>query len=293
MEKEKKILITGGSGFIGNHLAQKFFQEDYNVTIFDLNFPDNKEIDFFKGDLFNLISLKDAVSDKDVIIHLVGLADVGIAQKNPMKSFQLNVVSLQNVLEACKNEDKKIVFPSSAAVYGVTDDLPIKENFALRPTNIYSWHKMICEKLIKSYKENYRLNYVILRLFNVYGRGNKGVMDVFLDMAKEDKLIETFGPYQYRDFVYAGDVAEAIYRSVVYDKAVNRIINIGSGKGTQIRELFDIIRELLPNIAWKEIKSEFDMYDSISDITLAKILLDFKPNYSREFIKEIMKKEMI
>ncbi|MCX5842752.1 MAG: hypothetical protein NT022_03195, partial [Deltaproteobacteria bacterium] len=105
--------------------------------------------------------------------------------------------------------------------------------------------------------------------------------------------IESFGPYQYRDFVYAGDVVDAVYHAVAYDKAVNRKINIGSGKGIQIREILNIVCEIFPDAKWIEKKADFNMYDSIADITLARILLDFNPHDSREFMKKIIIEEMI
>jgi len=292
--KHKRVLITGGSGFIGKHLVRKFAENNYSVTIFDLQEPDTEYPGFVKGDIFDLEALRKAVENSDAVVHLVGLANAGEAQKDPMKSFRLNVLSLQNVLEACRiSGKKKIVFPSSAAVYGITEDLPIKESFPLNPTNIYSWHKMICERMIQAYQKNYGIQYVILRLFNVYGRGHKGVIDVFINKAKKGEIIESFGPYQYRDFVYAGDVAEAMYKAVVYDKAYNRCINIGSGRGIQIREILEMICEIFPHARWKEVKTEFVMYDSIADVMLAKILLDYNPNSSREFMKRIIEEEMI
>ncbi len=291
-----KVLITGGSGFVGSHLVRKFHENKYNVSIFDIQEPpfDLPEgASFIKGNIFDLENLKNAIADTDVVVHLVGLADSGIAEANPMKSFHLNVVSLQNVLETCRIcENKKIIFPSSAAIYGITEDLPIKENFPPNPTSIYAWHKVICEKMIQAYQKSYDLRYVILRFFNVYGKGNEGVMGIFLNKAKSGEEIESFGPFQYRDFVYAGDVSEAIYRAAAYDKAVNRTINIGSGRGIQIREILDITCEIHPDAKWSEKKANFIMYDSIADITLAKILLDFNPHASREFIKEIMMHEM-
>jgi UDP-glucose 4-epimerase len=292
-----RILITGGSGFVGSHMVRKFSESGYPVKIFDITEPRyelNNNTEFIRGDIFNRESLKKAMEDVQVVVHLVGLADSSIAQKNPDKSFMLNVISLQNVLEACRElKDKKVVFPSSAAVYGITEDLPIKESFQPQPTNIYSWHKVLCEKMIQAYQKNYGINYVILRFFNVYGRGNEGVIGVFIDKAKSGQTIESFGPFQYRDFIYAGDVADAVYRAVVYEKSINRIINIGSGKGIQIREILNMVCELYPDAKWKESKADFTMYDSIADITLAKILLDFEPHASREFMKEIVKTEML
>lgn len=295
--KKQNILITGGSGFVGSHMVKKFSENNNQVTIFDIiepKFPLNPNTSYIRGDIFDLPSLLKVVEKNDVVVHLVGLADSNVAQKSPMKSFQLNVMSLQNILEACRlSGNKKIVFPSSAAIYGITEDLPIKENFTPQPTNIYSWHKVLCEKMVQSYQKNYGINFVILRFFNVYGKGNEGVIGIFIDKAKKGKTIESFGPYQYRDFIYAGDVAEAVYHAVAYEKSVNRVINIGSGKGVQIREILNMVCELFPRAKWEEKRADFTMYDSIADITLARILLDFKPNDTPEFMKKIILEEMI
>lgn len=294
VSNDKKVLIAGASGFIGQSLVKKFKNEGHEVCIYDLEAPVVASGKYIKGDVFDFEKLKNVVKEHDVIIHLVGLADAGIAQKEPAKSFKLNVMSLQNVLEACRlYGSKKLIFPSSAAIYGITEDLPIKEIHLPNPRLIYSWHKHICENLIQAYHDNFGLEYVILRLFNVYGKGNKGVIQIFLEKAAEGETIESFGPFQYRDFVYAGDADEAFYKSAIYEKAKNKIINIGSGKGTQIREILDLVCEIYPSAKWVYKKREFPMYDSIADITLARILLDYQPSASKEFMKKVISEEMM
>jgi len=295
--RNPRVLITGGSGFIGGHLVRKFSDHPGDVTVFDQVEPRSPlpaGVRFVKGDIFNPADVERAVRDCDEVVHLVGLADSGVAQRDPLKSFRLNVVSLLNVLEVCRTAgEKKVVFPSSAAVYGTTDDLPIRESIRPAPTNTYSWHKLLCEQLIQAYQKNYAIPYVILRLFNVYGKGNEGVIGIFLEKARKGEEIESFGPFQYRDFIYGGDVAEAVHRAVVYDKAVNRTINIGSGKGVQIREILEMVCEIYPKARWKETRASFTMYDSIADITLARILLDFQPHDSQDFLKKVICEEMM
>lgn len=294
MGDSKKVLITGGAGFIGQSLVKKFEKAMYDFSVFDLVTPTLTHGKYIEGDVFDSEKLTDAVKKHDVIVHLVGLADTRAAQKEPAKSFELNVVSLKNLLEACRiSGKKKIIFPSSAAVYGVTRVLPIKEDYALHPSNVYSWHKYMCEKMILCYHDNFGLEYVILRLFNVYGKGSKGAMEIFLKKAARGETIETYGLRQYRDFVYAGDVAEAFYKSVICKKANNKIINIGSGKGTQIKEILGLVREIYPETKWVNKRLKFATYDSIADITLAKKLLDYKPRTSRKFMKKIIMEELV
>jgi UDP-glucose 4-epimerase len=294
---KKNVLITGGAGFVGSHIVKKFADEKYDVSVLDVKdpvviFP--KGVKFIKGSIFDKTLLKSLVEPVDVIIHLIGIADSSTVEADPQKSFSINIESLQNILEMCRIcGNKKIIFPSSASVYGTTSDLPIKENFPLNPASMYAWHKLICENLVHAYHKSWGVNYAILRLFNIYGKGNEGVIGIFLNKARRGDQIDSFGPFQYRDFVYAGDVAEAIFNASVYDKAMNRTINIGSGSGTQIREILDIVCNLYPNAKWQEKKANFIMYDSIADITLAKILLDFKPHTSPGFIQSIIQREMI
>ncbi len=291
----KKVLITGGSGFIGQHLAERFLEQGQQVCIYDLKEPSNALLhsSYVRGDVFDVEALREVAWDSQVVVHLVGLADAGIAQGEPALSFRLNIASLQGVLEACRQDGgKKLVFPSSAAVYGYTEDLPIKENFPERPTNIYAWHKLLAEKMVRAYHDNFGLSYVILRLFNVYGKGNRGVIDAFLDVTKRGEVIESFGPRQYRDFVYTGDVAEAFYRAAIYDKTTDRTVNIGTGVGTQIWDILDLVCELYPQARWVEVKRPFTMYDSIADTTLAHILLGLEPSASREFMKKVIQEEI-
>lgn len=297
MTHKKRILITGGSGFIGSHIAEKFINEGHEVTIFDVQPPlnPNHSSSFIKGDIFDFPSLESLVPDYGAIVHLIGLANAAIVQNEPMKSFNLNILSLQNVLDAIRVAGKKIkiIFPSSAAIYGMTDDLPIKENCAIKPSNIYAWHKFSCEQMIHAYQEQYGISFIILRFFNVYGKGNEGVIRIFLDLAKDGKTITSFGPYQYRDFIYSGDVAEAVFNATIYNKATNKTINIGSGKGIQIRDILDIVCDLYPEAKWVEKESTIPLYDSIADITLAKILLDFNPHCDIDFFKKVIIDEML
>ena len=278
-----KVLITGGAGFIGQHIKSRLLEAQCEVEIYDI---------CQKKSVFNFHGLKKAVEYNDRIIHLVGFPDANKAQKEPMQSFYLNIRALQYVLEACRiYGNKRIVFPSSAAVYGVTTCTPINETHQINLSSIYSWHKHICEEMIEAYHYNYGIDYVILRLFNVYGKGNKGVINTFIEKAKKGETIKVFGADQTRDFVYASDVADAFYASSIYKGAVNRIINIGSGEGTSIKEILEWIQEIYPCKVTYEPSSLIE-YDSIADISLAKALLDFWIKMPKRSIKKVIRSEM-
>jgi len=280
-----KVLITGGAGFIGQHIKEKLLEAQCEVEIYDI---------CQKKSVFSFHGLKKAVEYNDRIIHLVGFPDAGKAQKEPMKSFYLNIRALQYVLEACRiYGNKRIVFPSSASIYGVTQSIPVSESCQINLSSIYSWHKHICEEMIEAYHYNYDIDYVILRLFNVYGKGNKGVINTFIEKAKQGEIIQVFGADQLRDFVHAVDVAEAFYCSSIYKGAINKTINIGSGEGTTIEEILQWMTEIYPNIIIEYKKSPLVTYDSVADISLAKALLDFWIKMPKRSIKEIIKSEMV
>ena len=279
-----QVLVTGGSGFIGSHVCARLAGMGVGYKNYDIKCGD---------DVFNIDSLSQAINGADVIIHLVAESDTQTCQSNPMRSFNLNLAALQSVLVLCRNfYNKKLVYPSTAAVYGIQDDLPIKESAPLRPNNIYSHHKLLCERMIQVHQEHYGLEYVILRLFNVYGKGVKQVFNRFVAAAGRREVFRAFGVSQYRDFVWTGDVADALCQAALSDKAKNKIVNIGSGRGEQIRSILDMIKEVCPGAEWCEERGNVPLYDSIADITKAGLLLDYKPHSGRDFMMKVIREEI-
>ena len=295
-----KVLVTGGHGFIGRYLLSRLSEQGHDVTVLDMQ-PKPPEVIgisyvYHQGDLLDKRWLE-AVwpSNVDVVIHLVGMADAGAAQKEPDRSFELNVVSLERVLEACRTKSKsRILVPSTAAVYGVTHTLPVAENVEPAPTNVYSWHKLMGEQLLNAYSQAYGMECVVFRLFNVYGRGHKGVMDLVLRKAQRKERLEITGADQLRDFVYAGDVVDAIVKVVNQSTIGHRVLNIGSGQGISIRHVVSLIAQLCPSLD-VVYRDDVDMvcYDSEADISRASKLLNWVPNVGAEFMKKIVKQEMM
>jgi UDP-glucose 4-epimerase len=208
-----------------------------------------------------------------------------------MGSFRLNVESLAIILEAMRSKGvKHIIFPSSAAVYGNVDTLPIPEFISPRPTNIYSWHKYMCEQLLQAYHNNYKVDYLVFRLFNVYGHGSVNVLSSFLAQAKNQKAIRGFGGMQYRDFVHIDDVVRALVRGASIERGWNKPINIGSGQGVTIKEVAKMAAEMYPGttVDFQE-KDDFIPYHLIADISVARELLGYQPVSNREKLLETMK----
>lgn len=290
-----EIALVGGAGFIGQYVGRHLAEQDHRVTVLDLQSAGRLEgVESISGDVFNEDTLREVLEGKDTVIDLVGLANIGECQRNPEQSFRLNVESVARILEAARQtEVRRFVFPSSAAVYGKVETVPIDEATVPNPANIYGWHKLMAEQSARGYRQNYGLQYVILRLFNVTGRGNEGVINEYVQQALEDGRILGFGRDQMRDFVHADDVAQAFLSAATHGDVADKAINVGTGVGVRIEDLAEAVKEELPEIEVSfEEKSGYIPYHSVADITLARNLLGFQPTPApavvRRFIKELV-----
>jgi UDP-glucose 4-epimerase len=297
-----KVLITGGAGFIGSNIASYLKQEGYDVIVFD-NFERSiknvknvlkgiaiEKLDL-RGDLRKIIKH----ARKSVIVHAAAYINAKESIKKPLEYLENNVASTVNLLKATSKIAEKIIYLSSAAVYGEPKHLPINEEHELNPINPYGASKLSAEYWIKAYSNLYGINYVILRLFNVYGEGQKGeyagVISKFIEKARKRKPLIIYGDgLQTRDFVYVGDVAKAV-KLAIKTKNFNEIYNIGFGKSITINQLAEIIMEAFSfykkPIYMPERKG--DIKHSQADISKAIKLLDYKPEVSlKEGIKKII-----
>ena len=166
---EKRVLITGANGFVGRHLVNALNGMDSSVTLLkDIN---GNSLDIRKKDLIK--SSLDYLSDVDVIYHLAAIASVNSSYENPHDTYETNVLGTLNILELCRLYDiNKIVYASSY-VYGKPHYLPIDENHMTNPTNPYSRSKLIGEELCKSYHDDFGIECIVLRPFNIYGPGQR------------------------------------------------------------------------------------------------------------------------
>jgi len=168
--------------------------------------------------------------------------------------------------------------------------VPIDETTIPTPASVYGWHKLMGELELRAYRQSYGLSYVILRLFNVVGSGNKGVIHHYVESALESHAIRGFGRDQLRDFVDASDVAEAFTLAAAKTGIVDKVINIGSGQGIRIAELAAMIQSVVPGTSIEfEEKADYIPYHSVADITLAKNLLDFRPRAGRDAVQSLVK----
>lgn len=253
------ILITGGAGFIGKHLARALLFHEYKVTIVDnlttgttlQNLP-NGRITFYKEDIQNSETLTDIVKKEaiDTCIHLAGKTSVRDSIHNPMDTARVNIGGTLNVLEACtRNKVKTFVFASSAAVYGEPKLLPLSEDQVPEPLSPYGASKAAGELLALSYKNSEKINNAVaLRFFNVYGQGQNpvyaGVITRFAErLAKGLPPIIYGDGKQTRDFISVKDVIRAI--TLAADSDISGTFNIGTGKPIEIIDLAKLMIDAL------------------------------------------------
>jgi len=277
----ENILVAGGLGFIGSHIASTLASiPGLTVLVYDVQ-PGECTLENgsnIRGDIFDFDELVDVMRDQDVskIVHMIGLASIPACEKSPDVSFKLNVSSVQNTLEAMRITDTKhLVFPSTAAVYGITNGPKLSELAEPKPTSVYGCHKLVAELLIQEYAENYGFDATILRLFNVYGDLEKeqGVISLFVRRALANKPLIIMGGEQLRDFVHLNDVVEAFVHSLNKDAAYGETINVGSGVGVTIREVAEIVKQNFPKVEVKYESPSKKEYSIYADISKMKTLL--------------------
>ena len=300
--EDKKIIITGGLGFIGSYIADELI-EDNEVTIIDnlssgkvnnLKTPSHENLTMIKDNLNN-INLDEILIDTDYIFHLAAMASVPLSVANPIKCNENNVVSTIKLLTAAKNQNvKKIVFSSSSAVYGNNTNTPLKENELMKPTSPYAASKATCELYLHAFEESYGLKSIALRYFNVFGpRQDKNsdyaaVIPNFINTMLNNKQPIIYGDgEQTRDFIYVKDVAKANIATA--KSKYSGPINIASGKQLTVNRIYEIIADHLNcNLKPKYLSErKGDIKNSIANIDkMNKINFKSHPSTFEEQINE-------
>jgi UDP-glucose 4-epimerase len=249
----KRILVTGGAGFIGFHLCKKLTELGLDVTTYDNlsngkmeNVRDTPKAKFVKGDILDLKKLG-SMEKADLIIHLAAQVVVPYSMENPTEDFETNARGTLNVLEKARKDNSRLVFASTAAIYGNPTQLPTPETYGFHPFSCYGLSKVVGEEYCQMYTSQYGLDVTILRFANVYGSRCHGVINDFLDkLAKNPKKLEIIGTgQQSRDFVNIADTVNAIVLAASRQNAIGQTYNIGFGKTTKIIDLARMILRIL------------------------------------------------
>ena len=251
--KGKKVLVTGGAGFIGYHLCSKLSNNTNDLTIYDdlssgkmENVKDVPKAKFVKGDILDLKTLC-GLEKSDLIYHLAAQVVVPYSMENPLIDFETNAKGTLCVLEKARKDDAKLVFASSAAVYGNPTQLPTSEEYGFHPFSCYGLSKVVGEEYCNIYREQYGLDIVITRFANVYGLRCHGVIHDFLEkLAKNPNKLEIIGTgQQSRDLVHISDVVELLVKVGSLESANGQTYNVGLGKTTKIIDLAKLMLQIL------------------------------------------------
>ena len=312
------ILITGGAGYIGSHTTLNFLNNDYDIVVFDSLENGHIEtinaiqslgnIKFVQGDLNNIKDLENLFEnfDIDTVIHFAGFIQVEESVKNPSKYYSNNITGTLNLLDTMvKYGVKRIVFSSSAAVYGEPLYTPIDEKHQKQPLNAYGKTKAMTEDILDDYDRAYGLKSICLRYFNVAGADSDIrigewhepethlIPNILKSIFEEDKIFKIFGTdYNtidgtcIRDYVNVEDLAEAHRLAYEYLKENNKSdkFNLGTEQGNSVKEVFDTVEKITGKTIRVEVHSRRDGDAAIllANAEKAKTLLNWQPTRTLE-----------
>ena len=303
--KDKKILITGGLGFIGSNLAERLVDLNSKVIILDALLP------MYGGNLFNIENIKDKVKfvkgdirDKELVLSLVEGVDIIFnlaAQVSyidslniPYDDLDINCRGHLNIFEACKerNRNVKVIFSSSRLVYGKITRNPVDEEHQTRPLSLYAAHKLAVERYCQIYQDAYSINTVVFRITNPYGirqqmkHSKYSILGWFLRLAMENRTIKIYGDgKQLRDYIFIEDIVNAFLRAGASENTNGQIFNLGYGRSIAFNEMIKLIVEIVGSgsyeyVDWPDNYERVETGDFQTDISKIKRYLGWEPKVS-------------
>lgn len=291
-----RVIVTGGAGFIGAHLVEALLKWGHTVTVLDnlssgdAAFLDGLAINFVEADVADFDRVQTAVAGCDVVFHLAALVSVPQSIADPVLNHSTNVTGTFHVFEAARLAGvKRVVYASSAAVYGNLPGLPKREDMPLHPDTPYAMAKRTAELTAAVYSELYQIKTVGLRFMNVFGPRQdpgspySGVLSIFCQRSLENKPVIIYGDgQQTRDFVYISDVTKAIMAagfSQWWGGGKAAVINIGRGQQMSLNDIIQTLEEINGrSIEVRYLPSrKGDIKHSVADISRAKTALGYYP----------------
>jgi UDP-glucose 4-epimerase len=247
------VLITGGAGFIGSHSVEALLAEGARVTVLDnistgkrANIPAHERVESIEGDIRDAATVRRALQGVTHVLHLAAQVSVRASLEDPAHSASHNIAGFLNVADAARNAGVRLVYASSAAVYGAPESLPLDEGAPCRPTSPYGLEKWIDDQYAALYRELYGTSMLGMRYFNVYGPRQDpaspyaGVISRFAACIGSDQPLTVFGDgRQTRDFVYVGDVARANVAAL--KSSYQGVLNVGTGTSVSLLKLIEAL----------------------------------------------------
>jgi nucleoside-diphosphate-sugar epimerase len=272
LSKPKRIVVTGATGFIGRHLVETLKKKGMEPVQIDISLG---------NDICEERTLQD-IGSFDVLVHLAGKLFVPDSFESSGDFFRTNILGTINALELCKKNNARFITLSSY-VYGRPDYLPVNEDHPVRMWNPYAASKIIAEQLTQAYNRNFNLPAIILRVFNVYGHGQKEpfLFPLIINGLKRGKLVLQ-DPEPKRDFVYVLDLVDAIERCLFCDCQDFRVYNIGSGISYSVAQIVGIAKNVLRSnspVVYTGKTRTTDIMDVVADVSKIRKELGWEPRY--------------
>lgn len=290
------VLVTGGAGFIGSHIVRGLLERGDRVRVLD-NFSTGKrgsldglDVEIVEADLRDASRLTEACRGVETVFHQAAFVSVPQSMQEPLDCFDVNVTGTASLLEAARKHGvKRVVFASSAAVYGDSDAYPLSEETPLRPLSPYAASKRVDEIYGQLYTASFGVEVVGLRYFNVYGPRQRpdsqyaAAVPIFIRRLLDNKPVTIFGDGgQTRDLIFVGDVVRANFVAAAHPSAPGGVFNICTGNETRILDLVEILQDLFPSAPAPEFAAPRagDIYRSIGSPQKAAETIGFRAEVS-------------
>ncbi len=303
--KDKKILVTGGLGFVGSNLSIKLARLGAAVTIVDNMLPrqggnlfniepvkDDVRINF--SDVRNQLSMNHLVRGQDIVFHLAGQVNHVDSMRNPIQDLEINCHGTLVLMQALRhyNRDAVVVYSGTRGEYGSSVDLPVSEDHPTNPKGFYAVTNLAAEKMIQVYNDVFKIPSICLRITNTYGPRHQmmhdeyGVFNWFIKKAMDNEVLPVFGDGMIkRDFLYIDDLVECLLMCAINKKARGEVFNVGSGVPITFRELAEIIVKTAGSGSYKfteftRERAEVEPGDYWADISKIKRIVGWVPKTS-------------
>lgn len=293
---QQKIFITGGAGFVGSHTVDRLLKEGNSVTVFDIKpwkdainiHHQEGKLTYIEGNICDYDLVKKSIGGHNSVLHLAAVVSVPLSVQDPINSHETNVTGTLHVLEAARKANiSRVVYASSAAVYGDQRSLPVTEDVSLVPQSPYGLHKAINDEYAALYERQFGLRTMGLRYFNIFGKRQdpsspySGVISIFADRIKRGEQLTIYGDGNAtRDFVHVDNIVDANIKSLSSD-AVG-VCNIASGIETTLNELVSTLGEITgsePRVEYQP-KRPGDVEKSYASIAEASRCIGYTPSVS-------------
>jgi nucleoside-diphosphate-sugar epimerase len=307
-----RVLITGGSGFIGSHLAERLEESGDSVALFDLGFNSNVRNlngQRIRGDVRDYGAVKEAIEGVDAVFHLAAVSRVAWGQRDPHTCWLTNVMGTVNVLEACGRSGSRplLFYASSREVYGEPQRVPVKEDAWGNPVSIYGMTKLSAERACKTYLASSGLgnpvNYVIFRFSNVYGSERdlpERVIPNFMAKALRGEDITLFGGDQILDFMFVDDTVNGIlkaYRAAMDGRSdlFGQAFHFVTGRGVSVSQLARLIIKATDSSSriLRSLSQDFDVRRFVGDPAKSREVLGFTSAVPLERGLEILRERLL